>query len=64
MLMLESKWLICPVCNNKTRTKIREDTVLENFPLFCARCKNETIITVRHLDTAIIKELDANIQNG
>jgi len=26
------KWLLCPVCANKTRVKVRVDTVLENFP--------------------------------
>lgn len=27
------QWILCPVCGCKTRLKIREDTVLENFPL-------------------------------
>ncbi|WP_330682179.1 cysteine-rich KTR domain-containing protein [Mediterraneibacter gnavus] len=26
-------WVLCPICNNKTRTKVREDTELVNFPL-------------------------------
>ncbi|MCL1965109.1 MAG: cysteine-rich KTR domain-containing protein [Firmicutes bacterium] len=37
--MLSEKWIICPVCKNKTRVKIREDTELVNFPLFCPKCK-------------------------
>lgn len=28
-------WILCPVCMNKTRIKIRGGTILENFPLFC-----------------------------
>jgi len=32
--MEESEWIICPICHNKTRTKIRGDTVLKNFPLY------------------------------
>ena len=32
-------WILCPVCGSKTRLKIREDTVLENFPLYCPKCK-------------------------
>ena len=28
------QWILCPVCQNKTRLKIREDRVLENFPLY------------------------------
>ncbi|HEN4307162.1 TPA: conjugal transfer protein, partial [Streptococcus agalactiae] len=26
---------MCPICGNKTRLKMREDTELKNFPLFC-----------------------------
>ena len=33
MNMME--WVICPICNNKTRIKIRKDTQLKNFPLYC-----------------------------
>ena len=42
--MIEDNWILCPICNSKTRTKVREDTVLENFPLYCPKCKNEHII--------------------
>ena len=40
--MSKQKWVTCPICNNKTRVKIRDDTILENFPLFCPKCKQET----------------------
>ena len=40
--MVKAEWIRCPVCGNKTRDKIREDTILENFPLFCPQCKQET----------------------
>ena len=33
--MSNQSWVFCPICNNKTRTKIRNDTELINFPLFC-----------------------------
>lgn len=33
--MIESEWVCCPVCGSKTRDRIREDTVLENYPLYC-----------------------------
>ena len=48
--MVESKWILCPICQNKTRIKIREDTMLQNFPLFCPKCKQETLINVRQLN--------------
>ncbi len=55
----ERKWLLCPVCDNKTRLKIRLDTVLENFPLYCPKCKQEMLINVDKLNTTVIKEPDA-----
>lgn len=39
------EWILCPVCRNKTRIIIRKDTVLENFPLYCPKCKQETLIS-------------------
>ena len=57
--MEKSNWLLCPVCKNKTRIKLRKDTTLINFPLFCPKCKQETLINVKLLNTSIIKEPDA-----
>jgi len=56
------KWLLCPICDNKTRLKIREDTALENFPLFCPKCKKESLINVQQLNISIIREPDAKTQ--
>lgn len=42
----ETKWIHCPICGSKTRTKVSKDTVLVNFPLFCPRCKKETYVDV------------------
>jgi uncharacterized protein YbaR (Trm112 family) len=39
--VLEMQWVACPICNSKTRIKIRRDTIMENFPLFCPKCKQE-----------------------
>lgn len=33
--MQTSSWIICPKCGKKTHTKLREDTLLTNFPLCC-----------------------------
>lgn len=57
MNMME--WVICPICNNKTRIKIRKDTQLKNFPLYCPKCKNESLICVNNFKIEIIKEPDA-----
>lgn len=61
--MPKTEWVLCPVCKNKTRIKIRLDTVLENFPLFCPKCKQETLICVKKLNTTTIKEPDAKTQS-
>lgn len=44
-----SKWIRCPICNGKTRTKVYADTVLVHFPIFCPKCKKETNIDVVQL---------------
>ena len=61
--MEKQLWVICPVCNNKTRTKIRKDTELINFPLFCPKCKHENLIKVKNLQVTVIKEPDAQTQS-
>lgn len=53
---MKTEWILCPVCGNKTRNIIREDTRLENFPLFCPKCKKETLIDASELRVTIIKE--------
>lgn len=57
-----SEWVLCPICNNKTRTKLRKDTELKNFPLFCPKCKNETLINAKQFNITVIKEPDAKTQ--
>jgi len=46
-------WLCCPICKGKTRIKIREDTVLLHFPLYCPNCKQESIINVVQLKMTV-----------
>ena len=53
------EWLLCPVCNSKTRIKLRLDTELKNFPLFCPKCKQETLISVEKFKILVITEPDA-----
>lgn len=56
---MSTEWLLCPVCGNKTRNKIREDTVLINYPFYCPKCKQETLINAKDLQITVIKEPDA-----
>ncbi|HIR41899.1 MAG TPA: cysteine-rich KTR domain-containing protein [Candidatus Aphodovivens avicola] len=60
---MKIEWLLCPICKNKTRLKMREDTELKNFPLFCPKCKQETLINVSQLNISVIKEPDAQTQS-
>ncbi|MXP76565.1 conjugal transfer protein [Lachnospiraceae bacterium WCA-9-b2] len=54
-----TEWIHCPVCENKTRLKIRADTELKNFPLYCPKCRQETLIEVKNLQITVITEPDA-----
>ena len=49
------EWLLCPVCGSKTRIKMRSDTELINFPLFCPKCRKETLIHVEKFKVSYIR---------
>ena len=42
--MDKSNWILCPVCGNKTRDRLRENTILENYPLYCPKCEHENLL--------------------
>ncbi len=48
-------WLLCPICRNKTRLKVRQDTELINFPLYCPKCKQETLVNVKKTNLSVIR---------
>ncbi|HHU5013568.1 TPA: cysteine-rich KTR domain-containing protein [Streptococcus agalactiae] len=57
------KWILCPVCGNKTRLKIREDTELKKFPLYCPKCRQENLIEIKQFKVTVITESDAKTQS-
>ena len=61
--MQEPQWVLCPMCGNKTRLKIRYDTILQNFPLYCPKCKQETLIRIKDFNITVIIEPDAQTQS-
>ncbi|EJM6036345.1 cysteine-rich KTR domain-containing protein [Enterococcus faecalis] len=61
--MKKNKWLLCPICSNKTRNQIREDTELKNFPLYCPKCKRTSLIDLRNLKITNKREPDAKTQS-
>ena len=61
--MSKIDWVLCPLCHSKTRVKIRDDTVLKNFPLYCPKCKQESLINAKELHITVTKEPDAQTQS-
>jgi len=60
---MKMEWIKCPVCGNKTRNKMREDTVLKQFPLYCPKCKQETLVEIEGFLIKVIEEPDAKTQS-
>ncbi|MBD9228086.1 MAG: hypothetical protein EGQ41_04225 [Clostridiales bacterium] len=44
----ERFWIRCPVCGAKTRLQLLWETELRAFPLFCPKCKSETLIDAKN----------------
>lgn len=53
--------LLCPLCGNKTRNKVREDTILKNYPLYYPKCKQEVLIEAKNLRVTVIKGKSDNL---
>lgn len=51
---MEAQWIFCPICNSKTRLKLRKDTILKNYPLFCPKCKQESLIDAELMEVSVI----------
>ncbi len=60
---IKTEWVKCPVCGNKTRNKVRQDTVLKKYPLFCPKCKQETLVEIENFIIKVLKEPDAKTQS-
>lgn len=52
--MENNEWILCPICNGKTRVQIRKETELKNFPLFCPKCKRETLINAKNQEISMV----------
>lgn len=53
--MNKTEWILCPVCGSKTRDRFLEDTELKNYPLYCPKCKQETLINAKNLQISVIQ---------
>ena len=63
MAKIISEWIRCPVCGNKTRLQIRADTELKNFPLYCPKCRQESLIDAKDLQVTVIKRFETKTQS-
>lgn len=61
--MKQAEWILCPICKNKTRVQIREDTELKNFPLYCPKCKQESLIEVKDLQVTVVEGIKTKMAN-
>ena len=61
--MTQQQWILCPICGRKTRDRIRQDTILRNYPLYCPKCKQETLIEAKNLKITVITEPDTQMQS-
>ena len=59
----KENWILCPVCGNKTRLQIRADTELKNFPLYCPKCRQESLIDAKDLQVTVIERFEAKMQS-
>ncbi|MCI6824759.1 MAG: cysteine-rich KTR domain-containing protein [Ruminococcus bromii] len=62
MSTFDEKWVLCPICGAKTRLQLLQRTVLLHFPLFCPKCRKESIINAQNVQTEIIDQPDAKTQ--
>ena len=44
---MDERWVYCPVCGAKTRVRLLQRTVLLDFPLFCPKCRRESLINAK-----------------
>lgn len=56
-------WILCPICGNKTRLQVQADTELKNFPLYCPKCRQESLIDAKGLHVTVIKRFEAKMQS-
>ena len=49
------EWVLCPICGGKTRTKIRPDTEAKNLIVFCPKCKRESVVDIKDMESKAVE---------
>lgn len=47
----KTDWVLCPICGGKTRQKMRSDTAAKNLIVFCPKCKRETVMDIKDMES-------------
>ena len=55
MSSVKEKWVVCPLCSSKTRSKLREDSVVYHYPVFCPKCRQEFVIDAKELKIRVVE---------
>lgn len=63
VMVNETEWILCPICGGKTRDKIRKDTIMKSYPVFCPKCKKEILIDVENFNITEIHKPAAKPQS-
>ncbi|TWP23176.1 conjugal transfer protein [TM7 phylum sp. oral taxon 349] len=50
MMKVITEWLRGSICKRKARLKIRNDTEITNFPLYCPKCKLEVLVNIKKVE--------------
>lgn len=48
-------WIFVPRLRLQTRAPLLPDTVLRSFPLFCPKCRRESIINVQNYKVSTLR---------
>ena len=55
---MKLEWIRCPICGSKTRDRIRSDTIMKNYPLYCPKCKQENLIEAKNLMVTVVNRFE------
>ena len=57
------RFLPCPICGTQTDTKVLPETVLVRYPLFCAKCRQETLVDVVKMKMVLSDAEDETVRD-
>ena len=52
----ETQWITCPKCGENTKFKLKQTTLIKDFPIYCHRCKKEFIVDVQNFIVTVVEK--------